>query len=144
MHRFAFLVPFVACACSSTPPAHWAQGGQIVDIPHARWVRGDAVVDIQRDGTILVDNEHQLTIDRAGRVFDVDHQPVALLEPDGRVIGPDEAPLGQIGSLHASKPGEQQAWLTVTPAGEVIRYTSDGDRISMGAWVGECARSASA
>lgn len=132
-----------ALACSATPPAHWAQGGAPLDIPHARWIRGDAVIDILPDGRILVDNEHQYTIDRAGRVYDIDKAPVALLEVDGRVVGPDNTSLGQIGSLFASLPDEQQAWLGVTPAGEVVRFNSEGERSSMGAWVGECPRSAS-
>jgi hypothetical protein len=144
MKRLLLAASFGLLSCSSTPPADWARGGAIVDIPYARWVRGDVTVDIQPDGKIFIDKDHTYTIDRAGRLYDIDQQPVALLEPDGSIVGPGNTPLGQVGSLYAARPGEATAWLTVTPAGEVIRYDQEGERITMGAWVGQCARSASA
>jgi hypothetical protein len=134
---------FIA-GCAPKPPANWAQGGSPLDIPHARWVRGDASVEIAGDGRILVNGEHQLTIDRAGRIVDLEARPVALIERDGRLIGPDDKPLGMAGVWTASLPGETQAWLSLLPSGEVIRYGEDGARTSMGAWVGNCMASAPA
>lgn len=137
MQRLAFAAPLVLlAACSATPPANWAQGGAALDIPRARWVRGDVTVDVAPDGKIFVNGEHELNVDRGGRVYDIDSQPVALLEPDGRVVGPDETPLGTVGALHASLPGEANAWLSVTPSGEVIRYLDEGERASFGVWMG--------
>src|SRR5262245_49705759 len=105
-------------ACSANPPAHWPQGGSPIDIPHARWVRGDFVVEVFPDGRVLIDNERELTIDRVGRIVDGDGDPVALLEPNGHLVGPDEKDLGQVGAMTASLPDQQQAWLSVMPSGE--------------------------
>ena len=58
--------------CAPKPPANWARGGSPLDIPHARWVRGDASVEITGDGRMLVNGEHQLTINRGGRIFDLE------------------------------------------------------------------------
>ena len=114
--------------CTPRPPANWAQGGSPLDIPRARWVRGDASIEIAPDG----------------RIFDIDAHPVALIERDGRLIGPDDKPLGMAGVWSASLPGETSAWLSVLPSGEVVRYGDDGVRSSMGAWVGNCMASAPA
>jgi len=130
--------------CTPRPPANWAQGGSPLDIPRARWVRGDASIEIAPDGRVLVNGEHQLTIDRGGRIFDIDAHPVALSERDGRLLGPDDKPLGVAGVWSASLPGETSAWLSLLPSGEVVRYGDDGARTSMGAWVGNCMASAPA
>lgn len=130
--------------CTASPPAHWARGGQPLDIPDAEWARGDDVIDVRRDGKVYVNGDHVLTIDRAGRVFDLDQHAVALVEKNGHVTGSNDSDLGEIGSLNASLPGEATAWLTVTPQGTILRYTPEGDRVHLGNWVGECARSASA
>jgi len=123
-------------ACSSSPPAHWAQGGAQLEIPKARWVIGTATVDLIPDGKILINGEHELTIDRGGRVYDEDSQAVALLEPDGRLVGPDDEPLGVVGAMHASRPGEQNAWISVAPSGEVVSYDDEGERHLAGVWIG--------
>lgn len=123
-------------ACAATPPANWARGGALLDIPRARWVYADLAVDVMPDGKILVNGEHFLNVDRGGRVFELSAEPVALLEPDGKVVGPNDAPLGQIGMLHASLPGEANAWITVAQTGAVIRYGEDGEREPFGAWMG--------
>jgi hypothetical protein len=141
-HAFLLVSAVFLSACEATPPVHWVVGGASLEIPHARWVRGEGTVDITADGMVFVDGDHQLDIDRAGRVFDLDAEPVALLEPDGRLIGPDDAPLGVVGSMHASLPGRSTAWITVTENGEVITYDDDGQRSGMGVWVGGCGVSA--
>jgi hypothetical protein len=123
-------------ACAPTPPAKWAEGGARLDLPRARWALVEAAVDVLPNGSVFVNSEHVLTIDAAGRVVNPDKEPVALLMPDGRLLGPDDSPLGAVGSLHASLPDEQNAWITVMPTGEVIRYLDDGERINFGAWLG--------
>src|SRR5262245_29730513 len=123
-------------ACSASPPAHWAQGGAALDIPKARWVIGTATVDVIPDGKILINGEHEMTIDRGGRVYDEDSQPVALLERDGRLVGPDDEALGFVGAMSASKAGEQYAWLSVAPSGEVVTYDEDHERHLAGVWIG--------
>ena len=125
-----------AAACSASPPAHWAQGGAQLEIPKARWVIGTATVDVYPDGKVLVNGEQNLTVDRAGRVYDEENQPVALLEPDGRLIGPDDEALGVVGAMHASRPGEQNAWISVAPSGEVVSYDDEGERHLAGVWIG--------
>jgi hypothetical protein len=142
MNRSALLLlsSLALSACAPTPPAHWAQGGALVELPRARWVQGDTTIDIMPDGKVLFDGEHELSVDRGGRVFDPDGEPIALLEPDGRLLGPNDTALGVVGALNASLPGEDQAWITVAEAGEVIAYGDDGERLPLGQWVG-CAKS---
>ncbi|MFT3773827.1 MAG: hypothetical protein QM820_51310 [Minicystis sp.] len=135
------LLPFVLvvlAGCAPKPPAHWAGGGAEVDIPFARWVRGDVAVEIHPDGKVKVNGEHEATLDRAGRLFDGDGQPIALLEPDGHVTGPDDAPLGFVGQNSASLPGMATAWIVIRPSGEVLRFDDDGAPTPMGVWTGQC------
>ena len=94
------------------------------------------MVDVLPDGRVLANGEHELTLDRAGRVYDRDLQPIALLEPDGRLMGPGDVPLGTVGALHAGRPHDTYAWLSVMPVGEVIRYDEDAERTTYGVWMG--------
>lgn len=123
-------------ACAATPPAKWAEGGARLDLPRARWALVESAVDVMPNGSVFVNSEHVLTVDSAGRVTNPDKEPVALLMNDGRLLGPDDAPLGVVGSLHASLPDEKNAWISVMPTGEVIRYMDDGERLNFGAWLG--------
>ena len=134
-------LPLVVCAltaCAAKPPANWAKGGAPLDLVSSRWVRGDVTIEITPDGRVVANNEHLLSVDRGGRVYDNDAKPVALLELDGRVIGPDDKSLGFVGAWSASLPNETLAWLAVMGTGEVIRYTDQGERSTMGVWVGGC------
>jgi hypothetical protein len=145
----ARLASFAAVAClagctAADPPLHWAKGGAPVDLPRARWTFGETVTEIDAAGRIKINGDPQFTLDAGGRVFDGDGVPVALLEPDGRVVGGDEVNLGFVGRSSASLPGERRAWLTILPSGEVVRFDDDGERHPFGVWVGECARSPSA
>lgn len=130
--------------CAGKPPAGWVKGGAPLDVVPSRWVRGDFTIEIERDGKIIARNsygnttEHLLSIDRGGRVFDVDAKPVALLEPDGRVIGPGETSMGFVGAWSAALPNEQLAWLAIMNTGEVVHFREQGERIPMGVWVGGC------
>lgn len=136
-----FALTLVACAV--TPPARWVEGGAAIELPRARWVYAGGVVDVMPDGRVLIDSEEVFALDRAGRVSDVEGEPLALLEPDGRVVAPSDRELGSVGSLHASRPGEPNAWLTVEPSGRVVGYGPEGERMNLGAWVG-CGTSARA
>lgn len=124
-------------ACSATPPAAWARGGAPLDVLPSRWVLRDGNVEIAADGKVTINGELELTVDRAGRVYDPDAKPVALLQVDGRVVGPNDAPLGFVGALSAALPNEQTAWLSIQPTGEVIQFV-EGARSSEGVWVGGC------
>jgi hypothetical protein len=128
---------FALSACAAAhPPANWLPGGSPVELPQARWTRGSSIADIMPDGRVLVDGEHSFSIDRVGRVFEPDNAPIALLEPDGRLIGKDDVLLGVIGTHNASLPGQTRAWLTVGEQGEVILYDDEGERRSAGVWTG--------
>jgi hypothetical protein len=131
----AFLTLSLGCS-APRPPANWPGGGAWVVTPAARWVRGGSVVDLTEDGRVLVDGDHELNIDAAGRVFEPDGTAVALLEEDGRLVGPDEAELGTVGALTAARPGEQTAWLGLEPSGEVRLFGRRGERRSFGVWIG--------
>jgi len=132
-------------ACAGKPPANWAKGGAPLDLFPSRWVRGDVTVEITPDGKVMAissyanTTEHLMSVDRAGRVFDIDAKPVALLEPDGRVLGPGDSSLGFVGAWSASLPNESMAWLAIMSTGEVVNFSDQGARTPMGVWVGGCA-----
>jgi len=117
-------------------PANWARGGAMLEVPRARWVVGTSVVEMYPDGRVLLNDSQEMTVDRAGRVFDTNNDPVALLETNGNVIGPGDKPLGNVGVLHASQVDSKHAWLSVMPTGEVLKYDDDGGRSSLGVWIG--------
>jgi hypothetical protein len=124
-------------ACSSAlPPSSWSAGGAPLLLPWARWDAGDATIELRPDGTVLVDGEPSFVLDAAGRVYDPELAPLALLEPDGRLVGGDERALGVVGSMHASLPGASEAWLSLMPDGTVVRYGDEGDRFAGGLWQG--------
>src|SRR5258706_4094054 len=121
MVGWAFVPMFALAACHAQPPPNWAQGGTPLDIPRARWTRGDKLIDIMPDGKVLGDGEHLFTLDRAGRVYQPDNEPVAVLQADGRLVGKDDAVLGKIGVRNSSPPGKDIAWLSISERGEVVR-----------------------
>lgn len=135
----AALLAGALMGCQAHPPAHWAQGGSRLDIPRARWSHGDWVIDVMPDGRVLGNGEHLFTIDAAGRVFDVDNDPIALLEMDGQLVGKDETNLGRVGLRNASPPGVEFAWLTLDDMGRVVRFDPEGGPHPDGAWSG-CGR----
>jgi hypothetical protein len=94
------------------------------------------VVDVMPDGRVIGNGDHLFTIDGAGRVFDRENEPIALLEGDGRLVGPDNANLGRVGWRNASPPGIEVAWLTVDDAGNVIRFDPEGTPHHGGSWAG--------
>ena len=99
-------------------------------------MRGDAVIELAANGAVYVDGDHHLTVDRAGRVYEPDGAPVALLEATGRLVGPDEEDLGVVGAATASLPEQDTAWLGIYPSGEVTVYGDEGKRLALGVWLG--------
>jgi hypothetical protein len=78
-------------ACADPPPAGWAKGGAPLVIKQMSWKTGAGEeVVVTEDGKVTSDGDHIFTIDRAGRVYDDDKEPVALLLPDGTVEGSEQ------------------------------------------------------
>lgn len=140
LRALALAVPLaiapVLTGCSSHPPAQWARGGAPLGLGRARWERGGDTVDLLPDGKVLVDGDHVWTLDAAGRVYTSDRDPVALLSPDGHLVGNDERSLGFVGVASASPPGSSTAWVTIAPTGQVVLYDEDGASRGGGAWSG--------
>jgi len=113
----------------------WASGGARLTLANASWLDGGNVA-MQADGRVTVDGDLSFSIDSAGRVYDDDGDPAAILLPDGNVAGTDNSHLGRVGITNASPPGEEVAWLSVMPDGVVTLYDPDGDRRAAGRWVG--------
>jgi hypothetical protein len=128
------LLALVLAACSATPPPRWVEGGSPIEIPRARWQRGAHVVDIMPDGHVLIDGEHVFSIDRAGRVIEADGTPIAVLMPEGALVGRDDASLGSVGLRNAAPPRGRMAWISIGEKGEVLRYDDEGDALSDGFW----------
>jgi hypothetical protein len=123
--------------CSSSPPPRWQEGGAALAIGPARWDRAKRrPVEIRAEGSVYEGKREIFVIDRAGRVTDEDHEPLAILLPDGLVAGPDDTNLGRVGVSNAAPPHSASAWLAVMPNGEVVFFDSDGDRKAGGAWSG--------
>lgn len=126
-----------ALGCSPKEPPNWPQGGAPLTIPAARWLRGDSdAIEIRPDGQVLEGGDVVFVIDRVGRVVDAEYDPVAVLLPDGRLVGTDDQLLGQLGITNAAPPWSDQAWLAVMPDGTVTGFGSDGDRSALGRWQG--------
>jgi len=139
LRSLALLAGALAAAfgCAPSTPPRWAEGGAPLLIPAAHWDRGDAdAIDVKPDGDVLEGGRLIFKLDRVGRAVDEDYEPVALLLPDGRVAGPDNYFLGQVGVTNASPPFAGSAWLSVLPNGQVVFYDQDGARASGGQWAG--------
>jgi hypothetical protein len=128
---------FGVAACSSAPPPLWATGGAPLALQPATWkTASDGTVELRADGKVYVNGAASFTLDRAGRVFDPDNQPMAILLPDGNLVGTDDVSFGRIGFSNAAPPGRETAWIAVLPDGSVSRFDPDGDRLPDGAWIG--------
>jgi hypothetical protein len=105
-------------------------------LPTARWQRDGDTIEIQPTGEILEDGDVVFVLDRVGRVVDDDHEPVALLLPNGALAGNDATDLGQVGRVNASPPWGSYAWLSLAADGSVTRFDADGERSVDGRWQG--------
>jgi hypothetical protein len=131
------LLALFATACTPSVPPRWAEGGAPLLILPAHWERpDDDSIEIQPNGRVLEGGHLRFVIDRVGRATDGDYEPLAVLLPDGRLVGTDNTPLGYVGLNNASPPAGPQAWLSLAPDGRVLFYEPNGDRSSHGAWTG--------
>ncbi|MCA9619968.1 MAG: hypothetical protein KC731_13175 [Myxococcales bacterium] len=137
LQRLALLVLLLSglAGCATAPPSGWQQGGAPLVVPRARWVNGDVLVDVDTDGVVTLGGKHLLTVDRAGRVYDLENEPIALLDAKGYVHGPDDKPMGWVGAGEAVLPGGEGSWLMMDATGLVVRRSGDGDR-PFGQWLG--------
>lgn len=128
-----------ACGAGPHPPARWAYGGARLDLPPAQWTYDGDSVEIRPLGPdyaqVLVDGDVALYVDRVGRVYDRYKRSLAVLEPDGRLVGVDNELLGTVGAVNAALPGRAHAWLSMTQ-GAVVKYQADGSPIGAGQWLG--------
>lgn len=137
LSRTLVALALLLSGCAPRPPARWAEGGARIVIPTATLKLPEgAAVEIRADGRVLEDGDVLFAIDRAGRVFTDEGDPIAVLGPDGLVEGPDGQPLGRIGRSNAAPPGSATAWLAVLPDGLVVHFAVDGERTGLGAWEG--------
>jgi hypothetical protein len=134
--RFLLVILVGLAACEARPPANWVQGGSRLDIPRARWTRSGHLIDIMPDGQVLADGEHVFSLDPAGRIFELDNDPIAVLQADGRLLGKDDVLLGKIGIRNAAPPGKDVAWVAVSEQGEVLHFDPDGEGHPDGGWEG--------
>lgn len=132
---FACICAVFGCVGSATPPPGWQQGGAPLFVPRATWTFRYNAVELLPDGRVIVNERHVFSIDRAGRVYDPDGRPIALLRPDGRLVGPGEDDLGAVAPTAAALPGEGYASLAIAPDGRVIKQ-DDSDPTSLGSWAG--------
>ncbi len=124
----------LGCAAVALPSG-WREGGRRLALPAARWVVGERTVELAANGSVVVDGVHTMTVDRAGRVYGPENRPIALLKPDGIVLGPDDEPLGWVGATEA-RGDDNEPWLTFLPTGEVVRLLGDGQPRPFGVWLG--------
>ncbi len=125
-----------AVGCSATPPPRWASGGAPMEIAPAVWHRGSGTIFLGKDGKVTEDGDVLFVVDAAGRVYEDDGDPIAVVQPDGYLVGTDNTAMGQLGPVTAAFPGSDQAWLSIGPRGEVTRYDTDGTRSHQGYWEG--------
>lgn len=129
-------VAAVAMGCSATPPPNWAKGGAPLALGQASWDRDGDVIEIRPDGTVVEDDSVIFQIDRVGRVYHEDGDPIAILLPSGQLVGENDTNMGEVGAISAAFPGAAYAWLSLHPSGHVIRYDRDGNEYHDGAWTG--------
>lgn len=137
MRRLGALTALVTWGCSATPPPSWQAGGAPLVLTNAHWARGEQdTIEVRENGEVLEDGDVLFVLDIVGRVVDDDHDPIAILLPDGFVIGTDDRNLGRVGISNASPPGASSAWVALMPNGAVVYYDADAEAHDAGHWVG--------
>jgi hypothetical protein len=127
----------LAVACAPSLPPRWATGGAPLTLAAARWERGaEDVVEVTPDGRVLEGGDLVFVIDRVGRAVDDDYEAVALLFPQGELMGAGGSSLGHVGYRNAAPPGAHTAWLSVLPDGQVRYFDFDGEAHAGGFWKG--------
>jgi hypothetical protein len=132
----AAVVVLALPACEPRPPPGWATGGASLVVAPATWSGDGETIEIVAGGRVFEDGRELFVVDRAGRVYTDDNESVALLTPDGHLLGNDAVHLGRIGITNASPPGGGTAWLSLLPDGSVVRFDAEGERSSGGIWRG--------
>jgi len=61
---------------------------------------------------------------------------VAMLQPDGSLLGVNSLDLGAVDASDATPPGEGRTWLALTREGRVYYVDGDGAKSWDGHWVG--------
>ena len=130
------LVVMTLGACTPSQPPRWAEGGAPLALGEARWEREGGAVQLRADGRVLIDGDLTFVVDRVGRIANDDDDAYAVLLPDGQLVGADDVSFGRVGVTNASPPGAVEAWLSVSPAGDVTYFDTDGERSSGGVWRG--------
>jgi hypothetical protein len=136
MHRGSGLLALLLTGCAAALPPGWAAGGARIGVPSARWLRGDSTYEVRTDGKVLVDGDAIFGIDTAGRVFEIDGESIAVLQPDGHLVGRDHAEMGSVGPVSATFPGSDHAWFTIGSNGQVVRFDGEAPATPDGAWMG--------
>jgi hypothetical protein len=93
------------------------------------------LVDVEPDGKVIVNQRHLLSVDATGRVYDAYNRPVALLQPDGMLIGGNDSPMGWVGAGEAILPGDDHSWLRLESGGLLIQNDGDEEK-PFGQWLG--------
>jgi len=124
------------CGCAANPPSGWQRGGARLAIPRARWIAGELAVDLAANGHVRVAGQHRFTVDAAGRIYDPDSVPIALLGDDGQLRGIDDRLLGWVGAQQSNLPSSERPWLQLGPSGELARVDGNGQRRPFGVWLG--------
>src|ERR1043165_5560304 len=88
-------------ACSSTPPPNWVAGGTALSLSDAEWKSDGDPVELRSSGSVFEGGSLLFSLDRAGRVYDDDGDPAAILLPDGNLVGNDDVHLGRVGVTNA-------------------------------------------
>lgn len=131
------LVSCFIAGCAPSAPPRWAEGGSALLITPARWDRpNEDSIEIQPNGRVVEGGRLRFVIDRVGRVTDEDYEPFAVLQPDGHLVGTDNAALGYVGVSNAAPPTGERAWLSLQPDGRVVFFEPNGDRSVHGVWLG--------
>lgn len=124
-------------SCSHPPPPHWAEGGTPLRIAIAHWDRADdEPVEMDAQGRVFEGAVLRFVVDRVGRITDDEGEPIAIVFPNGQIVGTSNQYLGRVGVANAAPPHGDWAWLAIMPDGTVTRFVNDGDRQLDGRWRG--------
>jgi hypothetical protein len=131
-----FIGAFVSACRDPSPPPRWQEGGARLVLGDAKWFTEGGTIEVLARGYVLFSGRLVFVIDRVGRVVDADYAPVALLMPDGELIGTDSTDLGRIGLRNGAPPDQETAWFTIKEDGEVTFFDRSGERLDAGHWTG--------
>jgi len=129
-----FLVVACVCACASNPPPRWQEGGAHLEVRNASWKRRESTVELKPNGEVVEDEELVFRVDGSGRVSDAKGEPVAVLMPDGQLVGVDDSQLGWVGGGSSFVGKDRAPGVYMFPTGEVLAADEDGEWAVDGQW----------